>query len=181
MHPQLRDLVAEFESASERLQTLHRRIGPAAWRKRPSPQHWSPGECVAHLNLTAKAMLPLLRDGIERARMLGGPAPSRYRRDVFGWMIWRSSGPSPRFKIKTTAPFVPTGDQLPEDLVAEFERLQGEQIACVRDSEGLPIQRVRIVSPFNQKIRYNVFSGLSICARHEHRHLQQAEDAARER
>jgi hypothetical protein len=37
---------------------------------------------------------------------------------------------------------------------------------------------VKVQSPFG-KMRYNAYSALEIVAEHEHRHLQQAEEAAR--
>ena len=58
-------------------------------------------------------------------------------------------------------------------------RWQTEQLACVRDADGLPIDAVKITSPVDARARYNVFAALSIMARHQHRHLWQAEQAAR--
>ena len=175
MQAQLADLEAEFDSALVRLHQLRKDVSVSAWGRRPEPERWSPGECVAHLNLTSAAMIPLLRAGLDEARRSGVAARPRYRRDLAGWLLWKSSGPSARFKVKTVAAFVPSADRPPDELVAEFERLQAEQIACVREADGLPIHRVKIVSPFNGRVRYNLFSALSILARHQHRHLWQAE------
>jgi hypothetical protein len=49
----------------------------------------------------------------------------------------------------------------------------------VRQADGLPIQAIKITSPVDVRARYNVFATLSIMARHQHRHLWQAEQAAR--
>jgi hypothetical protein len=49
----------------------------------------------------------------------------------------------------------------------------------VRAADGLPIDAVKITSPVDARARYNVFAALSIMARHQHRHLWQAEQAAR--
>lgn len=54
---------------------------------------------------------------------------------------------------------------------------QNEQIKCVQDADGMPLGKVKIASPFNAKLHYNVYSALSILPRHQHRHLQQAERA----
>jgi hypothetical protein len=179
MHAQLIEIEREFESALERLHALRKKVPAATWSRRPAPERWSPGECVAHLNLTSATMLPLVRAGIEQARRSGSPAPTRYRRDLTGWLLWKSLGQVGRFKTRTIPAWVPSGERAPDDLVAEFERLQAEQIACVRESEGVPIQAVKITSPVDARARYNVFSALSILARHQHRHLWQAEQAAR--
>jgi hypothetical protein len=179
VHSQLEEIVAEFESASVRLRELHRKLEPAAWNRRPAPESWSPAECVAHLNLTAIAMLPLLRQGIDEARRLQRVPGTRYRRDVMGWLLWRATSAPGRFKSKTIPAFVPASNRPIAEIMAEFDRLQTDQIAVTRQAEGLPIDRVKIVSPFNARVRYNVFSALSILSRHQHRHLWQAEQAGR--
>ena len=178
MQRQLQEIITEFDAATARLHSLRRTLAPDAWARRPSPGSWSAAECVAHLNLTSAAMIPLVWSGLDEARKLGPARSSRYRRDFMGWMIWRSAGPSSRFKVKTTAPFVPTSDRSPDAVISEFDRLQADQIACVREADGLPIDRVKMTSPFNAKLRYNLFAALAILPRHEHRHLQQAERAS---
>jgi hypothetical protein len=177
VHPQLDEIVSEFNSASTRLRALHARLAPGAWVRRPSPESWSPGECVAHLNLTAIGMLPWLRKGLDDARRIGRAAGQRYRRDLIGWLLWRTISSHGRFKAKTIPAFVPFSDRSAGEIMAEFDRLQAEQIAVTREADGLPIDRVKMTSPFNANVRYNLFAALSILPRHQHRHLWQAEQA----
>jgi hypothetical protein len=179
MHAELSAIEQEFESALDRLHNLRAKVPADLWTRRPQPERWSPGECVAHLNLSSAAMVPLVVAGIEEARRRNIPAPARYRRDFMGWLLWKGLGEGRRFKTKTIPAWVPSGDRHADDLVAEFERWQALQIACVRDSEGLPIDMVKITSPVDARARYNVFAALSIMARHQHRHLWQAEQATR--
>ena len=179
MHSQLEDIVRELNSASARVRNLHRTLAPGRWNRRPSPESWSPGECVVHLNLTAIAMVPLIQQGLDDARGSGRAAGDRYRRDFVGWLLWKSISVPGRFKSKTIPAFVPTSDRPAEEVMAEFDRLQAQQIALTRASDGLPIDRVKMASPFNAKVRYNIFSVLSILPRHQHRHLWQAEQAGR--
>ena len=174
---QLSAVLADLRSASRRLRTLRAAASPAVLTLRPAADRWSAAECVAHLNLTSQALLPLLRTGIEEARRLDGPISSRYRRDFFGWLIWKGLETPGRFRTKTGAAFVPSGDQPIDTLVAEFERLQAEVTACTRDATDLPIDRVKIVSPFNVRLKYNLYSALTILTAHQHRHLWQAEQA----
>jgi hypothetical protein len=175
LHPQLEAVRAEFVSAQDRLQRLAESVPEVAWNRRPDPARWSIAECVEHLNRTAVAYLPLLRDALERARQLPGPAPKRYRRDPIGWILWRTQGPPVRHRLKTIAAFVPGANQRPTELLAEFERLQDAQILCVGEADGLRLGQVWIRSPFDPRIRYNVYSCLTILPRHQHRHLWQAE------
>jgi DinB superfamily len=179
MHAQLVELEDEFNSALARLHQLRTSVPASVWGRRPAPERWSPGECVAHLNLTSSAMLPRLRAGLDEARRSGIAAPAHYRRDLIGWLLWKSLKPAGGFKTKTIPTWVPSGERPPDELVAGFEQWHSQQIACVRESDGLPIHAIKITSPVDARARYSVFSALCILARHQHRHLWQAEQASR--
>jgi hypothetical protein len=60
---------------------------------------------------------------------------------------------------------------------AEFDRLQDEQMELVRQADGLPLGKLKIVSPFGPGFKYNLYSAFTILPAHQHRHLQQAERA----
>lgn len=177
MYLQLHAIVADLRAAERRLHALRDTVPPETWSRRRAAGRWSPAECVAHLNLTSEAFLPLLRAGLDEARRRGRSS-ARYRRDAFGWLIWRLVTPSGTFRTTTATAFVPSGEPPVDGLVAAFERLQGEVVACVRAAEGLPIARVQIVSPFDGRVKYNLYSALTIIPRHQQRHLLQAEQAA---
>ena len=182
MHPQLSAIVAQFESASARLRRLVTHTPAARWNTRADPARWSVAECVAHLNLTSRAYLPLLERGIAEAHAVGGGAPARYRRDPLGWLIATMSGPRPRIGgrklggLKTAASFVPSGELEAEATVAEFMELQARQIALTRTADGLPLHRVRVVSPFDARVKYNLYAAFTLLPAHQHRHLEQAEE-----
>jgi hypothetical protein len=173
VHPQLQAIIDELGTAQARLHTLAAATPATAWSRRSDPARWSIAECVAHLNLTSAAYLPRLREALPRPAEL--IATKRYRRDPRGWLLWRMVGPPVRLRLKTSAPFIPQATAAPAELVAEFDQWQAEQIACVRKAEGLPLGRLWITSPFNARVRYNVYAALTILPRHQHRHLWQAE------
>lgn len=178
MHPQLQMIAREFEQAQQRLERLATRLPDELWPVRAHPERWSVSECIAHLNLTGSAFLPAVRNALREARSLDRPAPRRYRRDPLGWLLWRTMGPPVRLRVRTAAAFVPTDAATPAELRSAFDRLQAEQIECVREADGLPLQLVRIASPFEARVRYNLFAALTILPRHQHRHLWQAEQVA---
>lgn len=178
MHPQLQSILEELDAATARLRRLAAGLTDDGWTHRPAPGRWSPSECVVHLNLTSAAFVPLIRDGLERARRAGGPGPRRYGRGLVGWLLWKSVGSPARFRMKTTAPFIPGAAEPPVSIVADFERLQEEVSAQVRAGDGRDLNRVMITSPFEARMQYNLYACLTILPRHQHRHLQQAEAAA---
>src|SRR4051794_22042998 len=105
MPSQIAALIDEFEAATARLHRLTAAIDDDVWRERPSTGGWSVAQCIAHLNLTSRVYLPLLDDGLTRARAAGAVSPSRrHRRDVTGWLLWRTMGPPVRFAKTNTTP-----------------------------------------------------------------------------
>src|SRR5438034_8023938 len=75
MHPQLQLVADEYRSAQARLRDLVRAVPDEQWSKRSDPARWSVAECVAHLNITSLAYVPLLQHAVSRARMLERRSP----------------------------------------------------------------------------------------------------------
>ncbi len=177
MDGQLSAIVHDLQAVEQRLRQLHSWLPDEAWNQPPSPGRWSPVECVEHLNLTSRAMLPLLHEGLRKAiRSPIGP-PVQYRRDIVGWLIWKLIAPSNRLRTRTIQEFIPSGDASSDAVMAEFSRLQSEVIACVREADGLPIDRVTVRSPFDGRVTCNLYAALTLIPRHQQRHALQAERA----
>lgn len=177
LHPQLNAIADEFATAQMRLHRLVEVVPVSKWGQRPAPDHWSVAECVAHLNLTAEAFRAPVTAALDAGRAYPRASTRRYRRGFVGWLLWRSMGPPVRVRMKTAAPFIPQAMSPVEEIVSEFDRRQDEQLGWVWTANGLPLERLMIVSPFNSKVRYNLYACLSILPRHQHRHLWQAEEA----
>lgn len=183
MQKQLATIFDSMEAAQARLRRLSDKVPEEAWNRHPGPGRWSAADCVEHLNLTSRAYLPLFRDAIVEARQLRSPV-DRYRLDALGWFMTKMIGPMHHvgkfrlMKVKTTTPFIPRGGQSRTALLSEFVRLQADIITQIRTADGLPLDEVKIVSPFGGKMKYNAYSGMVIVATHQHRHIEQAEDAA---
>lgn len=154
------------------------------WGARPVPSAWSVAENVAHLNLTSEAMLPGLRQAVEQAVASGEPGPERYRCDPVGWAFVQVVGPLPRIggrrrgRVATPAAFVPGGDLPREVVLSRFRELQDEKLSLLDQADGRAIQRFKVASPFVNRVSYNAYATFLILVRHQHRHLQQAEEAA---
>jgi hypothetical protein len=192
MHPQLEALIDEFHAAGDRLTRLAARVPDARWQERAHPDRWSIGECVAHLILTADGYRTFIEPALAAARASSVRAPrmtrpdapaERYRKDWRGWLLWKLLAPPARLKVKTKAAFVPQGQRTATELRADFARCQELQTGWVRTAAALPVPAVvgaTVVSPFDSRMSYNLFSALSILPRHQHRHLWQAENVARD-
>lgn len=184
MQRQLKAITDSLRSAQTRLRRLSDELSDENWSKTPGPDRWSAAECVEHLNLTSKAYLALLPDAVMRAKKRGGPAQKHYRRDALGWFMSMMIGPLRRLgtfrivPVKTTPKFVPKRGRSRTEILSNFVRLQAELAAVIRSGDRLPLDQVKIVSPFGGRMKYSAYSALVIIARHQHRHIQQAEEAS---
>ncbi len=180
MQRQLAEIIDELQHAQSRLELLADEVSDERWLLRTHSDRWSPGECIAHLNLTSAAYVPRLRKAIAQARQLEPVSATRYRRDPAGWFLSVMIGPLPAVgkmkigRVRTPAPFVPSGNLPKQLVVSEFKRLQDELVGIVGEGDGLAIDGVFIKSPFGEKIRYNCYSAFVILPRHQERHLDQA-------
>ena len=180
---QLEAVAEEFARVRARFAALEARVSDEDWKARPAPHEWSVSECVAHLNLSAAAMLPRMRQAFAEAREFPPIGTRKYRGVVLGRMLAAMMGPVPIVlviklgKTTTAAPFVPGADLPRSQTVSDFRHWNTEESALVREAEDLQVDKTMLESPFVKGARYDGFSALWIVARHEHRHLKQAERA----
>jgi hypothetical protein len=176
------DVVASAAaSARRRFADLNAAVPDAAWMQRTTATEWSVAECVAHLNLTARAMVPLIERAVDEARAFPPMGTRRYRQGAIGLLLSATMGPVPKFlgfklgKISTPPPFVPSSDLPRGAVVGEFTDWQAKVASLIDASRGLPIDNCKVASPFRAGTFYDGYSALLIVVRHEHRHLYQAE------
>jgi hypothetical protein len=176
--PQLRALEVEFDEVQTRAHRLVNGLSEADWTRRSDPARWSIGEQILHLNLTSRAYLPRLREGLARARERGLRGKGRYRRDFLGWLLCKMVEPPVRLKVKTTAPFVPQDLRPKEEAMRDFDALQDELRAFLQEADGWAIDRVDFVSPFDPRLKYNQYSALRATTAHQRHHLWLGERVA---
>jgi hypothetical protein len=166
----------ELNDTTTRLHRLVDTLDEATWGRSPAAGKWSAARCIEHLNLTSRAYIPLLRDAFKdaRARGLLAKDPS-YALDLWGWLLFKAVEPSPRFKMKTPDAFVPPTIEPKDKVVGEYETLQRELIDILEGAADLALVKIRVVSPFNAKVKYNAYSAYRLIPNHQHRHLFQAE------
>jgi hypothetical protein len=167
-----------FRAISERARTVVSRVGATRVDVPPGLKKWSIGECLVHLALTSEAYLPVWRNACHDAhsRGLSGEAP--FTLDFWGrtWVWFLEPPPKLRFPApKRFRPLVvpPTDEVLPAFLACQDEVLQ-----VIAAAKGLPLDRMKITSPFDRRVRYSVWSSFCANAAHQRRHLWQAERVA---
>ena len=173
--PQLAIVKQDLLFARERARGLCMHLPEGAFATRPAPDMWSIGECLTHLNITSERFIPLLDQALRdlRSRNLVGQGP--FGRGLIGWALARFLEPPYRMKTKTTPAFVPARVEPMHEVLERFDYLQLEVQARVDRSAGLALDRVRIVSPFDGRVKYNLLAAFCILTAHQRRHLWQAE------
>jgi hypothetical protein len=175
MHPQLLPIRQGLDSCSDWLSRLAEWAGEEHWAAKPTPDSWSASECVQHLNATSRAMVPLILRQLETSRRKE-PMPG-YRLSFVGWLILRSLSSPAKKKYRTTDAFLPPEPKSPKTDLIAWAVCQSDVGDALERADGHPLHRLKIVSPFNARIRYNVYSAFRIIVAHEQRHLDQAEKA----
>ena len=97
--------------------------------------------------------------------------------DLLGRILRWFMEPPVRTRMKTAAPFVPKGVRAKTESLNEFMSLQDALIELLHEAETVSMTRVKIVSPFDSRVRYNLYSAFRIIAAHQRRHLWQGEQA----
>ena len=175
---QARDLKAELDVVSKETEAVVADLGPAAMTKRPAGGGgWSVAEILQHLILTADAMLPLIEGALEQLEREGRKSTDRAGLGLMGWLLVKALEPPPRMKSKTSKPFVPVEVGDPLTLSKRLLEKNAKLRSLIDRAEGLATTTVKIVSPFNASVKYNVYAAFRITLVHARRHLWQAREA----
>jgi hypothetical protein len=185
---------ASADALIPQLQNIHNRITTARQdavqivtmltdeqaKKRPDTMGWSVADCLDHLCVVGRKLLPRVDVGIAKARKKGwhSRGPFRYSR-LGNWFV-RMSGPDdypPRKKLTTPKLYKPTRDWPLEEVVRSFTHLQDDILERVREANGIHLARVKIASPAAWWLRLSLGQWFELIAGHQERHILQARDA----
>ena len=146
---------------------------------RPAQGRWCAAECIAHLNLSNRAYLPLLDSAIEQLReeKLSSRGPFRVSWNARLLKYWLE--PPSRLRLPTGAGFQPLEVKDPAVTLGEFQTIGKELEERLNSARGLALDRAKIISPFAANMKYNAYSAFVLIPAHNRRHLWQAEQALR--
>jgi len=167
-------IASDLDAADARAAALMRGLTVAQINWTPRPGSWSIGQCLEHLCLSnevyAEPMLEALGD------QATGPV-DEIRPGWFGrWFIRRYIEPTTQAtRARAPTKIVPIVPQLDPSILDRFVRSNVAIRRVMAHAHGHDVNRVRFRNPFVPLIRFTVGTGLQIIARHNHRHLLQAE------
>jgi hypothetical protein len=176
MHPQLEAVDGELRAATERARRLLSGRDPALLSRSPAAGAWSAVQCLAHLNITTEVYLPILAGALERAPAAAGEP--HFGIGLLPRLLLWSLEPPYRQRTRTIPTWEPGQPQAPRAVLGTFEELQGRLSEVLRRFDGRALDQVLLESPFDKRLKYNVYAAFRILAAHQRRHLWQAERAA---
>ena len=178
MAPELEEFRAQFEALSTDAGALVSPLSDAQFSWSPSADVWSIGQCIEHLNVTARAYLPALDEGIASAIRAGvyGSGPFTY--NILGRLLVRSMEPPPLFRFKAPTifapPATPQAQRARSEIMAGFRGYQVQYIDRLRQANGVDLAKAKVASPANRLVHISLGSGFALQIAHERRHLWQA-------
>jgi hypothetical protein len=174
----IEELEKELNEATHRAWTLVQSTDGRLFTVRPNASSWSAAECLSHLSISSELFLPVLQQAIDDARKRGAKATVRPpKMDLIGRVLRWFLEPPIRQRVKTTARFVPRSVRAKAEAFGEFAAWQSKVTELLNATRGIDIGRVKVVSPFDKRVRFNLYSAFRVLVAHERRHLWQAEQA----
>lgn len=174
----IEEVEKELTEATHRAWTLVQSTDGRLFTVRPNPSSWSAAECISHLSISTEMVLPGLQSALDDARKRGITATNRpLKMDLLGHVLRWFLEPPIRKRLKTSARFVPRSVRAKAEAFGEFAAFQSKLAELITSAHGIDLNRVKVVSPFDKRIRYNLYSAFRILVAHQRRHLWQAEQA----
>lgn len=173
--PAIDELRVQFERLATEGHALAAGLSDEQFAWRPAPEAWSVGECLDHLNVTARMYLPVMDEGIAEAIRRGLYAGGPYTYNWIGRLCVYLTAPPARVRVKTPRQFLPAPRRPRHDVLAAFRAYQVQYIDRLRQANGLDLARARVCSPVARWLRIPLGSGFAMMVAHERRHVAQAQ------
>jgi hypothetical protein len=168
------EIIAELTSVSEDVETNFGALSLMQLNWRPAAGSWSIAQCLDHLILTNDRIAAPVRKVAD-----GTHSPSFWEKwspltGFSGSFLVRSmSNDSKKFKAPSKSIVPPS--EIGGDIVQRFKANNDDLIGLFGKLEGADLEGTVISSPFMGLMTYRLSDGLLIVARHERRHVRQAE------
>jgi hypothetical protein len=167
-------LTSELDAADARAIAIAHDLSTSQLNWTPRPGAWSIGQCLEHLCLSNEVYVRPLTEALQRGA-------SGYAHEIepgwFGrWFLRTYIEPTTQKRRHRAPPrTVPIASQLDSSILDRFLASNARMRELAARAQRHDVNRLRFRNPFVPLIRFTVGTGLQIIARHNHRHLLQAE------
>jgi hypothetical protein len=164
----------QFEQIQQQARELTAGLDETRFNWRPSPQHWSIEECLAHLTMVGQWEIRAIEEAIDQAlaRGLTGQGPFQY--GAIDRFLVDQTEPPVRSPLPAPRHFVPLHGQPLTAVMPTFLHVQSQLILQLARAEGLDLGRVKVATPIMRFLKMSLGMMFAQIAAHERRHLRQA-------
>lgn len=166
-------------------------ILPDKLNRKPNSNSWSAAECFQHLLFTNASYLKSFKE-LSETKQIGDLESSSfnhssnhafsergisYKHSLWGKLILHFVNPNTKMKSKTTKTFNPSHSKVETNVVKKYLSQHDQLIEAIGGMKRLDLKKMKIPSPINSAIKYNLGDAIRIIILHDQRHIQQAERA----
>ena len=157
------------------------KLSKDALNKKPSTDSWSAAECFQHLLFTNGGYLEHFNEVVgksqdaDKIKTFSHSSMHPFKHTFWGKFIIYFVKPSTKMKSKTSKPFNPSFSKVEPDVVQKYLSHNDELITAISKLRNLDLKKLKMPSPINEKIKYNLGDAIKILVLHDQRHIQQAE------
>jgi DinB family protein len=167
-------ITSELDAADARADAIAGNLTADQLNWTPGPGVWSVGQCVEHLCLANEVYVAAIAEslGVAATGAVDEIAPGWFGR----WFIRTYIEPTTqRRRARAPRKIAPIAQRIDTSILDRFIASNTAVREVAARARGHDVNRVRFSNPFVPLIRFTVGTGLQIIARHNHRHLLQAE------
>lgn len=166
--------LAEIEAVRTDAHDLLDTLTDAQFNWRPSPERWSIGQCIHHLNLVGDLYDGEFSRAIATAREQNITGAGPFAHGALGGLFVRIMEPPVKMRANAPEKARPS-EHLPlEQTRAEFFAIQERWLETFRSAEGIDLYNIKLPSALVGKFRLRLSAWMPAMIAHERRHLWQA-------
>jgi hypothetical protein len=166
-------ILSELDAADRRAEAVATGLSPSQLNWRPKDGAWSIGQCLEHLRVANDVMGPVLAAALEGKPQ--GPVEEITLGWFSGWFIRTYIAPNPGGARARAPKKIAPSRQVEAAILETYLRSTEAARALVSKASSYDVNRIRYPNPFIPLLRFTVGAGLEIIAKHQGRHLLQAE------
>ena len=167
-------LTEELDTADARAAALLSGLTSEQLNWKPNDSAWSVGQCLEHLCLSNEVYVVPMKEALPEIPTGAAEeiTPGWFAR----WFIRRYIDPATQNKPgRAPRKVSPVASAVDVSVGARFIASNDAMRAVMSRARDIDVNRVRFRNPFVPVIRFTIGTGLLIIAKHNHRHLGQAE------
>lgn len=163
LNPQFAEIKIQLDSASKKAVSIINGISLEQLNERPQADKWSIAECFVHLIISNQEELKVLNDAYQQTQAQRTSLENHFKMDVLGRFLKWMLEPPPDVVIQNANNKTISANQSRsvERSSTDVFGFTGTIKASVDAVNGLPLDHIKVISPFNTKIKYNLLSCFS--------------------